>query len=364
MRVKRRYTHADIAALQSGPIRDDDPYLDNRRDWLPYARRVEAHDAQTRVLIRERCEMERLQHSDSIVELLDRWHHLEQLDDPAAKQRFLEPVIWAVQRDPNKAEAKLVFLLIACAPVEHGVAKEFVHVRSGLDARPAGPASDWRRREEASRLHEIDHQQMLDVVRVAMLEALHAYPSPPPDRLFPWLRATVAHGALTQLKRELPEILTTSRTAVEASAMQEALAGLSVFEAPRMREAAGRAAWRREIDMRSVFAIAQEYYRHGEVRKTCAAAVGRLGVRQREVIRALFFEGVLPRELAARRKVTRSTVYNHKSQALRRLENDDVFFAALCELGQVRDRARVLELRRRYPDGRLPDGRRIVAIAS
>ena len=32
------------------------------------------------------------------------------------------------------------------------------------------------------------------------------YPAQPPDRLFPWLRETIAHRALDHLRAELPEI--------------------------------------------------------------------------------------------------------------------------------------------------------------
>lgn len=365
MRIERRLTHAEIRVIQrSDEIGADDPYLNDRRDHVPYRREREEHDAQTRVLIRQRLEMERLQHSDTVIGRLDKWTHLEQLGDAAAKQGFLEPLIWAVQRDPHQHEDKLVFLLIVCAPVARGVIREFVHIRSGLEVRHITGPHDWRQRDEVWRLQQIEQQQLTDVIHASMLDALYRYPSPPPDRFFPWLQATVAHGALDHLRRELPDLQTSSRTAAEAGAMQQALAGLSVFGEPRMRDAPNRAAWRQQIEMRSVFAVSDSYYEHGEVRKTCAAAVGRLAPKQRQVIQALFFEGADPNELARSRQVARSTIYNHKNQALRRLRDDEMFFTALCALGNVRDLARERELRRRYPDGRLPDGRRIVSIAS
>ena len=44
------------------------------------------------------------------------------------------------------------------------------------------------------------------------------------------------------------------------------------------------------------------------------------------------------------------------------MERDDCFFTALYQLGILRDRTRAAEIAARYPNGRLPDGRRIVVI--
>jgi DNA-binding NarL/FixJ family response regulator len=149
---------------------------------------------------------------------------------------------------------------------------------------------------------------------------------------------------------------------VEAQALQDALSGLETLEAPALRCAPNREKWRRQIHLRSVFEIAEDYYEHSAVRHICHAAVGRLPCRQREVVEFLFFQGGEPDELATRRQIATSTVYNHKAQALRNLHGDDVFFSGLCALGKVRDRARAKAIAERYPEGRLPDGRRIVAI--
>lgn len=55
-------------------------------------------------------------------------------------------------------------------------------------------------------------------------------------------------------------------------------------------------------------------------------------------------------------------MYNQKAKGQSTLRRDDVFFSALHALGRVRDEARARELARKYPDGRLPDGRRRVVI--
>jgi hypothetical protein len=54
--------------------------------------------------------------------------------------------------------------------------------------------------------------------------------------------------------------------------------------------------------------------------------------------------------------------HNHKLVAERNLHDDDCFFHALYVLGRVRNQARLREFQERYPEGRLPDGRRVVVI--
>jgi hypothetical protein len=71
-----------------------------------------------------------------------------------------------------------------------------------------------------------------------------------------------------------------------------------------------------------------------------------------------------PQELAERRRVKRSTIYNLKSQAEGRLERDDVFFVELHHLRAVRDHARLAYIAGQHPDGYLTDGRRRIAIAA
>jgi RNA polymerase sigma factor (sigma-70 family) len=357
-------THAELRVMRSGPVPADDPYLSSARpDYLPYKRVYEAHDAQTRALIGQYAAMARFPHSETVVDRLEHWRWLDTMAGPEDKHRFLEPLIAAVQRDPAEHEDKLIFLLIVCEPVRRKVSKAFVRARQGLDTPESTslPAS-WHRREESRRLMEVEKQTLFDVTRSSLLDALYAYPVGGVERFFPWLRATIAHGALDHLRHELPTIRTNERNWAEAEALQLALHGLEELAAPASRDVPGRRAWRATISLRSVFDVAESYFEHATVRNICASAVGRLPVRQSEVITALFFEGQRPDELAQRRSVSRSTVDNHKAQALRNLHADEVLFTGLYELGRVRDRARMAEINARYPDGRLPDGRRIVVI--
>jgi RNA polymerase sigma factor (sigma-70 family) len=364
MRIERRLTHAEILAMRSEPPRPDDPYLtDSPWEGLPYKRVFNEHDPQTEALIRQYKALERFPHSETVVGRLEEWRWLDTMGSPDQKQAYLEPLIAAIQKDPSHHEDKLVFLLIVCEPVRRGVGKEFMKVRAGLDApsRSLSPTS-WHRREEATRLAELERQTLYDVTRAALLDALYRYPTPSPKRFFSWLRATIAHGALDHLRHELPDLATTKRTKAEADAIQEALHGLESLQTPAMRVAPNLARWRQRIHLRDVFEIADSYYEHATVRRICSSAVGRLPARQREVVEFLFLQGGEPHELAAQRSISTSTIYNHKAQALRNLHDDDIFFNGLYALGRVRDQARARALAERYPEGRDQHGRRVVFI--
>ena len=345
------------------PAWQSDPYLtDTPDDSLPYRKpKFEPHDPQTRVLMQQYEELARLPHGEVLAERLETWRWLDSMASPEEKQRFLEPLINAVRRDPEANQDKLVFLLIVCEPVRRKVSKEFVRAREGLDRTPP-EAPTRHQRVEARWVRNLDLQRLWDVTRSAVLEALFRYPTPSPDRFFPWLRRTVSYRALDHLLSELPEIETTQKTAAEAAAIQDYLAGFENVDPPPMRDAAGFRAWQSRADMRVVYDVTDDYYAFGTVRKVCADAIGRLPDGQRDVIRAYFFAGDSVDEIAARRRVSESTIYNTKSQAQRKLHDDECFFVALYNLGKVRDRARAKYIVERYPEGRLPDGRRVVVI--
>ena len=285
---------------------------------------------------------------------------MDRMKAPEEKQRFLEPFIEAVQHDPQANEALLIFLMAAFEPVRRGVSRRFEMLRSGLT--PQSRDLNWSNREEARRLREIDRQAIFDITREAALEAVFGYPTPGPPRFFQWLRGTVAHRALDALAGELPELETSGIVAAQADAMQNALAGFEAIEGPAMRDRHGMREWRQRIHMRDVFDVVEDFYAHQPVREACSAAIVRLPRRQRDVIEGYFFDGKSIGDIAAAREVAESTVYNQKAAAQNALYGDDVFFVALCALGQVRDQARVKHLTQAYPDGVYRDGRRLVVL--
>lgn len=329
--------------------------------FVPARRRAfEPHDAQTTALIRRLRELEQLPHGGEVAQMLSHWRWMDQMRSPDEKQRFLERHIAAVRRDPVRNEHLLVFLMLVFEPVRRGVSKAFMSARSGLD--PAVRDANWSNRAEARMIDRIERERLFDVTREAAIEAVFRYPSEPPDRFFPWLRETIAHRALDVLRAELPEIQTTQRTAEEAAAMQAALAGFEHADGPASRDRAGMRAWRERIDLRGVFEVVEAFFDNDAIREACRHAIGRLPRMQREVIDGYFFEEASVDQLAARRNVSESTIYNHKALAQKRMHHDDAFFAVLHRLGAVRDRARADAHARRCPDGRLPDGRRSVLI--
>ena len=339
----------------------DPPILSRELSFVPARRKAfEAHDAQTTALIRRLHELERLPHGSEINDLLSKWSWLDKMHGPDDKQRFLEPLIAAVRRDPAANEHFLVFLMLVFEPVRRSVSKAFVDARSGLE--PAVRDINWSSRAEARMIEQVERDRLFDVTREAALEAVFRYPSKRPDYFFPWLRETIAHRALDVLRGELPQVETTSRTESEAEAMQRALAGFDRFDGPPMRDRAGMRAWRRQIDMRDVFDVVEEFFHHEDVVVVCRDAVGRLPRRQQEVITGYFYKDLEVPEIAAHDGVSESTIYNHKAQAQKRLHDDDVFFNALHGLGILRGEARATEHAKRCPGGRLPDGRRSVLI--
>ena len=322
------------------------------------APRFEAHDAQTRAMIEEHKRLEALRHGTSVGRRLEEWKLMDVMRCPEEKQAYLEPLIADVRRDPIANEDKLVFLLIALEPIRRGVSSRFIHAHGGVSRADVG---DWRDRTQARAIHEIERQTLYDVTREAIVEAIFRYPTPPPDKLFPWFRTVASRHALIQLRKDLSDAKT-SMSDAEAEALQLALAGLEDAEAPAMRERAGLRKWRRSFELRTVYETVEAFYHQGAVRRACNAAVGRLPRVQAEVINGLFFQDQDAAQLALARSCSRSTIYNNSAKAKKNMENDDCFYIALFQLGILRDQTRAAEICARYPSGRLPDGRRIVVI--
>ena len=106
--------------------------------FVPNNRRraFEPHDAQTKALIAQQERLYRLPHGPSLVERLSYWRYMDRMRSPAEKQRYLEPLIEAVRRDPVENEALLLFLLVAFEPIRRSVSKEFLRARGGLTHDP------------------------------------------------------------------------------------------------------------------------------------------------------------------------------------------------------------------------------------
>lgn len=326
------------------------------------ARRKEfrPHDDQTAALIRRSIELERLPHGQAVKELIEKWTWIDRMQAAEQKQRFLEPLIERVRRAPRDNEHLLVFLMLVFEPVRRSVGREFERVQSGLF--PQARDVSWSNRAEARMIRDIDREQMRDVTREGAIEAVFRYPSPPPQYFFPWLREVIAHRALDKLKGELSQIGFDSIGLVEGERVQRAIAGFEHAEGPPSRDRRGMREWRAQVDMRDVFGVVAEFFHNDAVAQAVRAAVGRLPRAEREVIEGHYFDETPVADLASRRRVSPSTVYNQKNKAEKKLRADDPFFTALRALGQVRDAARAEQIRAAHPDGRLPDGRRIVLI--
>ncbi|HTQ67800.1 MAG TPA: hypothetical protein VMI13_03830 [Solirubrobacteraceae bacterium] len=328
--------------------------------FVPARRKAfEPHDAQTEALIRRLAELESLPHGHAISKLLETWQWMDSMKSPEEKQRWLEPMIATVRREPADNEHLVVFLMLVFEPVRRSVGGAFQAAQSGLSPRTQDLT--WANREEARMIRHAEREQIYDVTREAALEAVFRYPSKPPAKFFPWLRETIAQRALDKLRAELPQALTAAGSAAEADAIQDALAGFDI-EPPSMSDRKGYPAWRANVRMRDVFDVVGEFFKHDPIREACRVAVGRLPKAQREVIDGVFYKEITVPDLAHRRDVSPSTIYNHKAKAQETLRADDAFFSKLHSLHCVRDRVRAERLAATYPDGVLPDGRRIVHI--
>lgn len=320
----------------------------------------ENYDAQTKALMRRLEALERRPHGERITKLVSEWDWIDKMKGYEEKQRFLEPLICAAQRRPEENEDLLIFLMLVFEPVRRSVSKVFINLHSGLGSAPKD--MNWANRAEARLIEHVERQDLFDVTREAALEALYQFPSPPPDHFFRWLREAIAHRALNKLRGDLPSAATSSLSGEEAEAIQLALAGFERVDGPAMAERGGLQAWRSHVPMRDVFDVVEDFFQNEDVREACKAAVGRLPERQREVINGYFFEELKVAEIAARREISKSTIYNQKRHAEGNLHDDDLFFSSLLGLEKVRDRARAECLRAKYPNGAYPGGKRIVHI--
>jgi DNA-directed RNA polymerase specialized sigma24 family protein len=345
--------------LEGGP--EPKVIYSSELSFVPARRKAfEPHDAQTQALIRRLAELERLPHGEPVSKLLEHWHYLDAMKSPEEKQRWLEPMIATVRREPAKSEHLVIFLMLVFEPVRRSVGKAFQDASVGLT--PQQRDLSWANREVARMIRHAERERLYDVTREAALEAVFRYPAKPPARFFLWLRETIAQRALDKLRAELPEALTAGNSAAEAEAIQDALAGFENIAPPALSDRRGYPAWRAQVRMRDVFDVVAEFFQHDPVREACRVAVGRLPKAQREIIDGVFYKDIEVPDLADRRDVSPSTIYNHKAKAQKALRADDVFFSKLHSLQRVRDRVRAEQLAATYPDGVLPDGRRIVHI--
>lgn len=330
--------------------------------FVPARRKApEPYGPQTRALVREYQQLESIRHGSEVMAMLEKWRWIDGMHGPEQKQRFIEPIIEAVCRDPKKNEAHLVFLMTVFEPVRRSVSKTFMDVRGGL----AAPVQDvkWSHTSEARMLDYVERERLYDVTREAALEAVFRYPAKSPKAFFPWLRGAIAFGALASLKGELPQMTFAASRATEAEAVQNALAGLDSTGEPAFGERAGMRRWRSSIDLRDVFETVDRLHHTDRVRTVCRSAIGRLSPAQRDVIDGYYFRESPVVQIAARRGVSESTVYTQKRQAEQHLLDDDRFFHLLHGLGRVRDQARARLIEAKYPGGLRPDGRRHVVIS-
>jgi RNA polymerase sigma factor (sigma-70 family) len=294
-----------------------------------------SHGDETFRLINERKDLDELPGSEFVVPALDDWKFWTKMSDWDSRNRVLETLVGKVRRR-EASDPELQFLIVVCAPTWRAVARS-LHRYGGVDIDPG--ADGRHRREEATRVNELDRRELDQVVQHALLEALHSCPRPFPRRFFPWLKATLAHRALDHVRGDISEHDTLLphdhgiKEVLDAVLLDRAEPGSPAFWQ-----------WLQTKDIDSLFVVAEEYAPYARVRSACERAVERLPRGQRRVVQQHYFEQMTQAEIAAAEKLADSTVRNTHRGALRNLRRDDELFDVLEAVGRVRDRARRVHL--------------------
>lgn len=305
-----------------------------------------------------------LEHSAKVVPWLDAWLHLERTVGAQERHDFLEPIIRRAQREPQHHLAEIVFLLVVFGPVRGSAVKALRDATfvERIDVR----AVDRAGRSTAWMLNQMERERLDSAAVEAVLTAIARYPEPRPEALFPWLKNTIGFRLLDLVRQEVAGT-GPRRGAVGAEqvAVANTLDDLLELDPPRMASDSPERRLLPRVAMdRRLPDLAWSYAQHHEIREVCHRAVGRLSPGQQQVIDYVVLGDYTQQELADRRRVKRSTVYNLRAQAEDRLERDDVFFVELHNLRVVRDHARLAYISARHPDGHLSDGRRRIPIAA
>ena len=305
-----------------------------------------AHDARTFRLIVERRALDRLGHSEYVLPKLDEWKFWEKMNDWDSRNALLQDLTDRFRRR-EATPGEIALLLTVCRGAWRGVAKQ-LHRYGGvdIDARAEGAA----RREEASRVNELDRDELDQVMHHALLATLSNCPRPFPRYFFPWLRETLTFRALDHIRGELTEM--EGRLPHDGGIrafLDEVLAVASSRDATALIRRGGpdHESWLRTLDVPSLFELADEYAPYARVRSACERAVERLPDRQRQVIQDHYYNAMTQTQIAQLRGVADSTVRSNHQHALGNLRRDDDLFHVLEAVGVVRDRARRLQLKQR-----------------
>lgn len=294
-----------------------------------------AHDQQTFKLINQRKELDQLPGAELIVPELDRWKFWAKMGDWDSRNQLLERLLGKLRRR-EASSAEIQLLVVVCAPAWTAVTRQLRRY-GGVELDPQ--AEGRQHGEAARRANELDRHELDHVVQLGLFDAFYACPRPMPRRFFPWLKATLAHRALDHIYGEICEHDgRLSHDGEIRDVLEQILPERLHTGSP------AHAKWIRTLDLPAIFELAHEYATYAKVQSACQRAVDRLPIRQREVVREHYYDGLPQNEIAARRGVAASTVRNTHSGALRNLRADDDLFGVLEAVGKVRDLDRRIAL--------------------
>jgi RNA polymerase sigma factor (sigma-70 family) len=300
----------DYARLAGGYADDVDPH---------------AYGPATFRRINERRQLDKLDHADTVVPLLDDWNHWARMDDWPSRNRLLDQLTTKA-RKRTATQGEILFLLVVCQPMIMRVAGSLRRARCGGETTAAGAAN----RSEARLIDRIDRAEFRSLAQAVLLDAFYVCPQPFPYHFFSWLENYLAHRALDQIRGELAE----HDDAIELSDLDRVL-GEAASRGVRVAPASYRE-WIQTWDVQSMFELADEFAGYRTMRSACRKAVQKLAHRQRDVIEQHYYEELTQASIAAARGVAESTVRNTHRAALANLRKDETLFALLEAIGRVR----------------------------
>ncbi len=321
------------------------------------------HDAQTQALIERYARLERMPHGERLSPKLEDWRFMDAMKSPEEKQRYLEPMIEAVRRDLVAHEN--ASWSSCCWSSSRSAARSA--------ARSWKRAPGWTRRSPTSTgataprracCKRSTRQDLYDVTRAGAIEAIFRYPSTRPETAVPvGARDDRAPHARSPARRAARRSRPAAPTPPRPRRCRPRWPGSSRPNRRRCATAPGCANGAPGSRCATSTRSSTSTSRRAPSPTSAGSAMGRLPAGQRAVIDGVLLPaGHVPRNWppAAASARARSTTPNVRPR--RASEPTTASSSGSTGSASSATAREARALAERYPDGRLPDGRRIVHI--
>ncbi len=290
-----------------------------------------AHNRETWRMRNQRCALDMLPHSETVMPALENWKYWSRIKDWDSRNAMMEDLVGKLRRR-EATEGEVALVIVICGPVWNGVAKALRRACAGYDI---DISFEVRQREEVARVQRLDRDLLDHLIVDALLRSLASSPSPLPHYFFGWLKEALSHRALDYIAEEV------GRDDDLAEFIDEVLDGRPQG---RLLGAVAFDTWLRSMDVLGMIDASIDFASYVKTQSACKKAVEQLPPGQRDVVEGHYFEGRKLLDIASDSGRAASTVRNTHMQALGNLRKDDGLFSALESIGKVRDGQRVREL--------------------